>query len=59
VALSLLVGKAMADAIGGAPARFDTFAALPASAFPGGSSLRGPLLFGAMSFAALRDRLGI
>lgn len=57
VALSLLAGQATAEAICGTPERFDSLAALPAKAFPGGASLRAPILFGAMSLAALRDRL--
>lgn len=57
VALSLWLGRAMAQAIDGDPERFDRFATLPAKAFPGGPALRGPLLIGAMSAAALGDRL--
>lgn len=57
VALSLLAGRATSEAICGVPESFDRLAALPARPFPGGTSLRAPLLFGAMSFAALRDRM--
>ncbi|MDD9716521.1 FAD-binding oxidoreductase [Dinoroseobacter sp. PD6] len=57
VALSLLFGKAMAEAAAGAPERFNQLAALPHAPFPGGAALRAPLLLGAMSLAGLRDRL--
>lgn len=57
VALSLLLGKAMAEEICGDPARFAQISAIPHAPFPGGPTLRAPLLFGAMSLAALRDRL--
>lgn len=59
VALSLLLGKAMAERICGDPARFAQLSAIPHAPFPGGSALRAPLLFGAMSLAALRDRLPV
>ncbi|WP_101065422.1 NAD(P)/FAD-dependent oxidoreductase [Roseovarius salinarum] len=51
-------GKLMADAIGGAAEGFDTLARVPAPAFPGGRALRTPLLVLAMTWFALRDRLG-
>jgi gamma-glutamylputrescine oxidase len=34
-------------------------AAVPATPFPGGAALRNPLLVLAMSWYALRDRLGL
>ena len=49
----------MAEAIRGQASQFDTFAALPQARFPGGTRLRTPLLFFAMSWYALRARLGI
>lgn len=52
-------GQLMAEAVRGQSAGFDTFAALPAPAFPGGAALRSPLLVLAMSWFALRDRLGL
>ncbi|MGR3495558.1 NAD(P)/FAD-dependent oxidoreductase [Citreimonas sp.] len=52
-------GRLMAEAVRGRSEGFDTFAALPAPAFPGGASLRNPLLVLAMSWFAMRDRLGI
>ncbi|WP_300059343.1 FAD-binding oxidoreductase [uncultured Roseobacter sp.] len=52
-------GKLMADAIAGETDGFDTMSAIPTPAFPGGGALRTPLLVLAMSWYALRDRLGI
>ena len=52
-------GMLMARAIQGQAEGFDTMAALPIPAFPGGPALRNPLLVLAMSWYALRDRLGI
>lgn len=52
-------GQLMANAILGETDGFDTFAALPSMPFPGGPALRNPLLTLAMSWYALRDRLGI
>lgn len=57
VTMTLLAGKAMAEAIDGDPTTFNLFADLPSKAFPGGARLRSPLLFGAMTLAALSDRL--
>ena len=51
-------GMLMAKAITGETDGFDTMAAIPAPAFPGGGHLRNPLLVMAMSWYALRDRLG-
>ncbi|WP_299729876.1 FAD-binding oxidoreductase [uncultured Tateyamaria sp.] len=52
-------GKLMADAILGQSRGFDTMAAIPAQPFPGGPRLRTPLLALAMTWYALRDRLGL
>lgn len=52
-------GQLMALAIQGNAEGFDTMAAVPAPAFPGGGAFRTPLLALAMSWFALRDRLGI
>jgi gamma-glutamylputrescine oxidase len=57
VALAPFAGKILAEAIGGHPGRFDTFAALPTPPFPGGARLRGPALAAGMTWYALRDRL--
>ncbi|MCV3270421.1 NAD(P)/FAD-dependent oxidoreductase [Roseobacter sinensis] len=51
-------GKLMADAIAGEADGFDTMGCVPTPAFPGGGALRSPLLVLAMSWYALRDRLG-
>jgi len=59
IALATLAGEIMAEAIRGTTARFDVLAGLPAPAFPGGARLRHPLLVLAMSWLALRDRLGL
>ncbi|WP_299403051.1 FAD-binding oxidoreductase [uncultured Roseobacter sp.] len=51
-------GQLMALAIEGQTDGFDTMGAIPTPAFPGGGALRSPLLVLAMSWYALRDRLG-
>ncbi len=52
-------GKLMADAIHGDANGFEAMAAVPAPSFPGAGALRTPLLTLAMSWYALRDRLGV
>lgn len=52
-------GQLMALAIQGQAEGFDTMARVPTLPFPGGSALRNPLLVLAMTWFALRDRLGI
>ena len=52
-------GQLMARAIAGDGDGFDTLAALPNTPFPGGPAMRNPLLVLAMSWYAMRDRLGI
>ncbi|MFT5342530.1 MAG: gamma-glutamylputrescine oxidase [Paracoccaceae bacterium] len=52
-------GQLMALAIQGQASGFDTMARVPAPAFPGGSELRTPMLVLAMTWYALRDRLGL
>jgi gamma-glutamylputrescine oxidase len=59
VAMASLAGKIMAEAISGQAERFDLMASLPQSRFPGGALLRWPLLASAMTWFALRDRIGI
>jgi gamma-glutamylputrescine oxidase len=59
VALSTLAGKVLAEAVAGQAGRFDLFAALPQPRFPGGVALRWPLLVTAMTWYAMRDRLGV
>lgn len=57
VILSTLAGKLLVEAIAGETARFDLFAAVEPPAFPGGTSLRGPLHVLGMLWYALKDRL--
>ncbi|MCR9126031.1 MAG: FAD-binding oxidoreductase [Rhodobacteraceae bacterium] len=52
-------GQLMALAITGETDGFDTMARVPSSPFPGGPSMRTPLLILAMTWFALRDRLGL
>ncbi|WP_170764244.1 NAD(P)/FAD-dependent oxidoreductase [Ruegeria lacuscaerulensis] len=52
-------GQLMALAIQGQAEGFDTMARVPALPFPGGPTLRSPLLVLAMTWFALRDRLGL
>ncbi|MEP3786814.1 FAD-binding oxidoreductase [Ascidiaceihabitans sp.] len=52
-------GQLMAQAIEGQTDGFDAMAAIPSTPFPGGGAMRTPLLALAMSWYALRDRLGI
>lgn len=59
VALATLAGRLMAQAIAGRAEGFDTMAAIPSKPFPGGASLRGPLLIAGMAWFSLRDRLGV
>jgi len=59
VALSGFAGKLMAEAIAGQAGRFDIMASLPTPGFPGGGALRAPLLTLAMTWFAMRDRLGL
>ena len=58
VALATLCGQLMAEAVEGQSDGFDTMAAVPAIPFPGGSALRNPILVLAMSWFAMRDKLG-
>ncbi|MEL7255214.1 MAG: FAD-binding oxidoreductase [Pseudomonadota bacterium] len=52
-------GKLMADAIAGETDGFDTMSRIPTQPFPGGTRLRHPILVLAMTWFALRDRLGV
>ena len=51
-------GYLMAQAIDGDDAGFNTMQCIPTPAFPGGGALRTPLLVLAMTWYAMRDRLG-
>ena len=59
VALTGLVGRVLAEAVAGQAGRFDLLSSLPTPSFPGGRHARAPLLTLAMTWYALRDRLGI
>ncbi|MEM7469850.1 MAG: FAD-binding oxidoreductase [Pseudomonadota bacterium] len=59
VALAGLAGKLMAEAVQADGEGFDLLASLPTPAFPGGGAFRTPLLALAMSWYAMRDRLGL
>ncbi|SFA95002.1 gamma-glutamylputrescine oxidase [Poseidonocella pacifica] len=52
-------GKLIAAAIQGDNSGFDAMAAMPTPRFPGGTALRSPLLALAMTWYAMRDRLGL
>ncbi len=58
VAATGLGGKLVAEAVAGQAERFDVFAQLQHRAFPGGASLRMPMLTAGMSWYRLRDALG-
>lgn len=57
VAMATLGGKLLAEAISGQAERFDLMAQVPTRAFPGGASLRWPLMALAMAWFSLRDRV--
>ena len=59
VGTAVHAGKLMAQAIQGQAEGFDLMASVPAPRFPGGAGLRSPLLALAMTWFAMRDRLGI
>jgi len=57
VAIAVLAGKLIGEAIAGDRGRFDLYAKLPAPKFPGGKWLRYPTLVLAMAWYGLLDRL--
>ena len=59
VAMSTLAGKILAEATATQSESFDLMASVPQMAFPGGVALRAPLLVLAMTWYAMRDRLGL
>jgi gamma-glutamylputrescine oxidase len=59
VALSGMAGRVMAEAVMGQEDGLTTFETLPVPRFPGGTVFRAPLLTLAMTWFALRDRLGV
>jgi gamma-glutamylputrescine oxidase len=58
VVLTGITGALIAKAILGQTEGFDLFARIPARRFPGGPAMAAPLLRLAMTWYALRDRLG-
>ncbi|WP_292291863.1 FAD-binding oxidoreductase [Marivita sp.] len=56
---AIQAGKLLAEATRGASTGFDAFNAIPHGRFPGGGLLRTPILKLAMSWFAMRDRLGV
>jgi gamma-glutamylputrescine oxidase len=58
VALTLLGGRLVAEAIAGDAGRLDVFSRLRHRPFPGGEALRTPLLVLGMAWYRLRDLLG-
>ncbi len=58
VALATLAGEIMAQTIAGQSERFDVMARVPILPFPGGRMFSTPILTMAMTWFALRDRLG-
>ncbi|MDZ3831300.1 MAG: FAD-binding oxidoreductase [Sphingopyxis sp.] len=56
--VTTLSGELVADALAGTAERFDVFAALPSSPFPGGKWLRRPLATLGLLWYALKDRIG-
>ncbi|PTX56448.1 gamma-glutamylputrescine oxidase [Litoreibacter ponti] len=59
VALAGLTGKILAEAVSGEVDGAELLARLPTPRFPGGAALRSPILVLAMTWYALRDKLGI
>ncbi|MCB1360959.1 MAG: FAD-binding oxidoreductase [Rhodobacter sp.] len=57
VAMGTLGGKLLAEAISGQAERFDVMASVPSPQFPGGATLRWPLMVAAMLWFSLRDKL--
>jgi gamma-glutamylputrescine oxidase len=58
VALAGIGGKVMAEAALGKTERFDVFARVPATPFPGGALLRKPLVSAALMWFKLMDSVG-
>ena len=59
VALATLTGKILAQTVQGETQGFDLLATVPQMRFPGGTTLRWPLLVLAMTWYSMRDRLGL
>ena len=59
VGTAVHAGRLLAEAVRGQSQGFDAMAALPVPPFPGGPAFRTPLLTLAMTWFALRDRIGL
>lgn len=59
VAMATMAGKVLAETVAGHAERFDLMEGIPQMAFPGGAAFRSPMLMLAMTWYALRDRLGL
>lgn len=59
VAMAVMAGRILSEAVAGQAERFDLMSRIPTPPFPGGARLRSPLLALAMTWFALRDRLGL
>jgi gamma-glutamylputrescine oxidase len=57
IALAGMAGKLVSEAIAGDAGRFDVFARIPHSGFPGGPALRRPALVLAMLYYRIKDLL--
>lgn len=57
IALTGIAGKLVSEAIAGTAERFDVFARIPHTNFPGGAALRRPALVLAMLYYRLKDLL--
>ncbi len=58
IALAGMAGKLLAEAVAGQAERFDVFARIPHTDFPGGRLLRRPALVLAMLYYRIKDLLG-
>ena len=58
VAMAVIAGEILGEAILGRTGRFDAMAAIPSRPFPGAGHARAPLLALAMRWYAMRDRIG-
>ena len=59
VAMAVIAGEILAEAILGRTGRLDAMAAIPSRPFPGAGRARAPLLALAMAWYAMRDRAGV
>jgi gamma-glutamylputrescine oxidase len=59
IAMATMTGKILAEAAQTTSSSFDLMANLPQRNFPGGATMRWPLLVLAMTWYSMRDRLGV